>query len=322
MAAEPKNSSPQRNVPTTSYAPLTAEEEDHVILTRITNDERPLRRVIKKFHTYTSVAFQTRDGGDEQTDQEAAVEEAREAFLVELASFHLMLKKSAMICEGEARQVEEYASERLRIEAEHGTLKGQIEQLKTSLEHAQLQRKRKLDYDAIAEKVNILPSRDDLEQSIQALENDMAAIRSEHSTQDRLIRNQKSALDGIIANLGSLRFIGKETESGSAPAVTTPRITPMPEDSREGTENPGTATPRDTPMDIKEEKEEGETLSDDRSNRVFSEPVENSGGENGNDIEMGEVEENTPRGKARRIREDLEEGEASDESSELSDPPE
>ena len=49
-------------------------------------------------------------------------------------------------------------------EAEHGTLKGQIEQLKTSLEHAQLQRKRKLDYDAIAEKVNILPSRDDLEQ--------------------------------------------------------------------------------------------------------------------------------------------------------------
>lgn len=44
-----------------------------------------------------------------------SIDDAREAFLVELASFQLLLKKSAMICEAEARQVEEYRKERQKI---------------------------------------------------------------------------------------------------------------------------------------------------------------------------------------------------------------
>lgn len=43
------------------------------------------------------------------------MEDAREAFLVEVASFQLALKKSMMICEAEVRQVEEYERERTRI---------------------------------------------------------------------------------------------------------------------------------------------------------------------------------------------------------------
>ena len=43
------------------------------------------------------------------------MDDAREAFLVELASFHLSLKKSLMVCEAEARQVEEYQREKERI---------------------------------------------------------------------------------------------------------------------------------------------------------------------------------------------------------------
>ena len=49
------------------------------------------------------------------------------------------------------------------VEDEHGSLKGQIEQLKTSLEHAQVERKRKIEYDSFAEKINTLPSRAELE---------------------------------------------------------------------------------------------------------------------------------------------------------------
>lgn len=48
-------------------------------------------------------------------------------------------------------------------EDEHGTLRGQIEQLKTSLEHAQMVRRRKIEYDAFAERANTLPSRQELE---------------------------------------------------------------------------------------------------------------------------------------------------------------
>ena len=49
-------------------------------------------------------------------------------------------------------------------EDERESLKGQIEQLKTSLEDAQLSRRQMIEYDLIAEKVNQLPSRDELQQ--------------------------------------------------------------------------------------------------------------------------------------------------------------
>ena len=49
-------------------------------------------------------------------------------------------------------------------ENERIRLRDQIEELKHSLEQAQVHRKRKMEYDVIAEKVNSLPSRDELEQ--------------------------------------------------------------------------------------------------------------------------------------------------------------
>ena len=88
--------------------------QDQIIFARITNDERPLRRVFKKFHGYTSLSHPpivpsiTPNGSN-------SVEDAREAYLVELASFQLLMKKSAMIREAEARQVEEYQRERRRL---------------------------------------------------------------------------------------------------------------------------------------------------------------------------------------------------------------
>ena len=46
---------------------------------------------------------------------------------------------------------------------EHSALRAQIEELKVGLEHAQMSRKRKIEYDLVAEKVNTLPSREELE---------------------------------------------------------------------------------------------------------------------------------------------------------------
>jgi hypothetical protein len=87
---------------------------DTIIHSRITNDERALRRVVKKFTNYTTVAYSpVESSGSDQLN--SAVEDAREAFLLELSSFSLQLKKAVMVCEAEARQVEEYYRERQRI---------------------------------------------------------------------------------------------------------------------------------------------------------------------------------------------------------------
>ncbi|KAF8192462.1 Tho complex subunit 7-domain-containing protein [Pholiota molesta] len=296
--------------------PPTAEEEDQITLARITIDERPLRRIIKRFHNYTSLSHTPIVPvlpGNVPTP--ASIEDAREGFLVELAQFQLLMKKSAMICEAEARQVEEYQRERQALDEEHGTLKLQIEELKVALEHAQMLRRRKIEYDAVAEKVNTLPSREELETSIRSLENDMAAIRAEHDTQNRTIQGHKSALDTIISDLSSLRFMGKEPETTPTPSnPQSLRATPAPEPDVESSLTSFSAE------EVEEDKDDGllpETVSE--SQTVMSEGMI----EEEDDIEMGEVEED-PRDKNKKKsqrEEEMEEGEATDASSELSEPP-
>lgn len=87
---------------------------DNIVLARITNDERPLKRVIKKFHNYISVSTTSAKLSDD-TAQIGPIDDAKEAFLIELASLQLLLKKSVMTCEAETRQVEEYQKERRKI---------------------------------------------------------------------------------------------------------------------------------------------------------------------------------------------------------------
>jgi hypothetical protein len=100
--------------PASSHEIDTPFAPDAIIHSRITNDERALRRVVKKFTNYTTVAHSQVDSPS--SDQmSSAVEDAREAFLLELSSFSLQLRKAMMVCEAEARQVDEYYRERQRI---------------------------------------------------------------------------------------------------------------------------------------------------------------------------------------------------------------
>ncbi|TBU33020.1 hypothetical protein BD311DRAFT_685227, partial [Dichomitus squalens] len=369
------------NAVETDYVPppLTVQQEDAIIHTRITNDEKALRRVTKKFHTYASVAYTPVVPLSPLTP--SSVDDAREAFLLELASFQLSLKKSFMVCEAEARQVEEYQRERERIGAcpsprrgpqslkcscdaanEHSRLTGQIEVLKATLDQAQLERKQKIEYDVIAEKVNSLPSRDELEQSIQSLENDMAAIRAEHENQNRTLQAQKAALDSVVRDVSALRLMGKQDAAEDA--------TPAPDTqtAEEDVEMDGTAS-------VRTREESGELKEDGPSSARHPSGASGKTGEDGedseeeevplakailnpaartfvpsgsrrstpmmsvargtptlpttkipdeDDIEMGEIGEEPKDVKApsRKVRgEELEEGEATDESSELSEPP-
>jgi len=241
-----------------------------------------------------------------------------------------------MICEAEARQVEEYERERTRIEDDHGKLRGQIEQLKTALEHAQVIRRRKIEYDAVTEKVNTLPSREELEQSILSLENDMVAIRSEHDTQNRRIQAQKVALDGVISDLGAVNLMGKDKESNASR-----QASPMPTSAQEGDGSDvmmdnGIGSPAENTAHSLEGLGESGELEENEDSQVMLLSASNSlnaaakpfvprkslsrGLED--DIEMGEVAEDPKvKGKKKARDEELEEGEASDSSSALSDPP-
>lgn len=137
----------------------------------------------------------------------------------------------------------------------------------------------------------------------------MAAIRSEHDTQNRTIQGQKSALDGIIAELGSLRFVGKETETASVPQSA--RATP----ALEAAETP--AVESSVASVIADEADEDKLIPESATETAPSEGMI----EEEDDIEMGEVEEDPKEKNRKKSRDELEEGEATDASSELSEPP-
>jgi hypothetical protein len=86
---------------------------DAIVHSRILNDEKTLKKVVKRFHTYASVAFPLLP--TTPSTSTSAIEDARDNFLIELASFQLSLKKAVLVCEAEARQVEEYEKERQNI---------------------------------------------------------------------------------------------------------------------------------------------------------------------------------------------------------------
>jgi len=185
--------------------------------------------------------------------------------------------------------------------------------------------------------------------SISLLENDMAAIRAEHETQERIIRGQKFALDSIVIDLGSLRLLGKDRD---ASRLATPVATPAP-DLPDSDESGQSSLPRDEEKqdgieygELPEGMEDGgvdgpaDLLSSSKFglsaqglvSRQSGTPLSSQRGPQSqgavpadgddDDIEMGEVAEDPKQPKAKRkLREELEEGEASDSSSALSDPP-
>lgn len=181
----------------------------------------------------------------------------------------------------------------------------------------------------------------------------MAAILSEHETQERIIRGQKSALDNIVLDLSSLRLMGKDKES-TVSRLASPMPTPAA-DSIDADEDVQGSPPVDDDKHVEgiesgevAEKEDGEDidsldiplslkpstsikdaashsgtpLSSQRETHSRKDLTSFSQAED-DDIEMGEVAEDPKQIKTKRkIREELEEGEASDSSSALSDPPE
>jgi THO complex subunit 7 len=222
---------------------------DAIIHSRITNDERALRRVVKKFSNYTTVAYSQADppGSDQSS---SAVEDAREAFLLELSSFSLQLKKAVMVCEAEAWQVEEYYREKQRIggytvlfsrvdllipmvpmvqRMNAVPLKVRLNSSKPFWSMPRWKGEEKSNTTASPRRstlFHVVPSWNGailcllrppfrlniIPRSIQLLENDMAAIRADQEAQSRHLQTQRASLVSIISDLGSLKLMTKDTE--------------------------------------------------------------------------------------------------------------
>ncbi|KAF8524602.1 hypothetical protein BU17DRAFT_84639 [Hysterangium stoloniferum] len=191
--------------------PLTQEEEDALIHLRIISDERGLRKLIKKFHAYV-IAAEPVELSQKVKGDETSSEGARESLLAEIATFQMSLQKSALVCQAEARQVLEYEREKERIAQEHDVTRREIAKLKVTLEEEQMLRRRKIEYDQVAEKVNLLPTRAELQAGIDSIQEETLAIHEDNDHKARMMHARKIALDQIVSSLQVLRQMDKEPD--------------------------------------------------------------------------------------------------------------
>jgi THO complex subunit 7 len=87
---------------------------DAVIQARLANDEKLLRRLVRKFYAFSSLARASSSEAPGLSDS-SPLDEARNAFLMDLSAYQLWLKKSDLSCKAESRQVLEYQQEKERL---------------------------------------------------------------------------------------------------------------------------------------------------------------------------------------------------------------
>ncbi|KAG8981342.1 hypothetical protein FRB90_007319 [Tulasnella sp. 427] len=329
----------------------TYDEEDELIISRMANDEKILRRLAKRFRTLSSVTKSTEQAPSPHLSsalnmsRDQQVHELRESFLLDVDAFETMLLKNQQVCMAEERMVQQYEAENERIANEHTALEAEIAQLKIDLVEAQLTRKRRMEYDAVAEQINKFASRADLEKAVAVLEEEVSVARTERDKLKEEFISRKLEFDLIVTSLQDIRSrgLGKvdAAQDGAAeddgqeakPTGSTLNPNAKPFQPGAGLLSPHSGVPSrpSTPIPAGGSSHlavpthlhrSGSRAGSTRSSPV---PPTQSTTQPDDDIEMGEVAEDAPTAsppKSRRPKEELEEGEASDLSSELSDPPE
>jgi THO complex subunit 7 len=163
--------------------------------------------------------------------------------------------------------------------------------------------------------------------SIKDLEDDMAAIQHEQDAKARLMQAQRAALHAVVGHVGALRLLSKDVDldaDADADDEAGADTLEAGEEREAPALNPG-APPFVPPTAAAPGQQRVQQLARPDSAAPPSRtatplPATPTQAPATNDVEMGEVAEVKARRKKPRD-EELEEGEATDGSSELSDPP-
>ncbi|CAE6511062.1 unnamed protein product [Rhizoctonia solani] len=303
---------------------LTQEQEDATLHARVhnVNNDKAVNKLMKRLQAYLArnfayISYQNNPDPSLATLVTLEeVENTRDEFLVELASFRLSMRKNTLVIDAEGRQAQQYKDEIESIAREHEATKLDIENLRLTLEQEQTFRKRKQEYDLVAEKINDYPSRTELTADIAALEDELSTIRAARDDHNENLGIRRAVLDTLVQQIHSLRQMGKphdgtEPASGSTEHsghLLNPAARPfVPGRSIAGTPTPAPGTPLGpAPAATKPDGDDDIEM-----------------GEVAEEAEAGEVEDGDKwtkaKSKSRRPDDEMEEGEASDGTGESID---
>ncbi|KAF9132948.1 hypothetical protein BG015_003639 [Linnemannia schmuckeri] len=158
------------------------DDTDNIIRTRLSVNERPLRRLTQRFQKWTGVLV---------TGTQEEIENGLQTLLMEISQFELGLSKSTLVTEMAERERQHYHEEQHQIEENIALSQEELETLARDLEGAKQERANKIEYDQLATQVLQFPSRESSQQSIAQLNAEILELENEATQQSQLMDLRK-----------------------------------------------------------------------------------------------------------------------------------
>ncbi|KAF8944300.1 hypothetical protein BGZ47_004410 [Haplosporangium gracile] len=158
------------------------DDTDNIIRTRLSVNERPLRRLTQRFQKWTGVLV---------TGTQEEIENGLQALLMEISQFEVGLSKATLVTEMAKRERQHYHEEQHLIEDNIALSQEELETLARDLEGAKQERANKIEYDQLATQVLQFPSRESSQQSIAQLNAEILELENEATQQSQLMDLRK-----------------------------------------------------------------------------------------------------------------------------------
>ncbi|KAF9115406.1 THO complex subunit 7 [Mortierella sp. AM989] len=172
------------------------DQDEETIRTRLSVNERPLRRLASRFHKWAK-AIST--GTNEEIEKEL------QNLLHEVSHFELTLSKTKLVTEMAERERLNYDQEQRRTEASIARLQEELGTLARDLEVAKQERANKIQYDQLATEVSQFPSRESSEASILSLRAEIQELENEAVQQSMVMELRKKQFFTALLCLQSIQ---------------------------------------------------------------------------------------------------------------------
>ncbi|KAJ1547147.1 hypothetical protein HK405_006553 [Cladochytrium tenue] len=143
--------------------------DDAIHRNRLTVETRPLKRVIHRFRALQDAAA---------SSNPEAISTAVADLLVDLDAFEMNLQKQLIVHGVNRQDVEHYEQEKKSIGKAMKQAEADIEELKVQLAEEQQLRRNRQEYDALAAKINELPTREESLSNTAMLEAEISQLRA------------------------------------------------------------------------------------------------------------------------------------------------
>ncbi|KAF9987611.1 THO complex subunit 7 [Modicella reniformis] len=171
-------------------------DHDELIRTRLSINERPLKRLTARFYKW-STSLSTGSVED--------IENGLQSFLLEISQFQLGLSRTKLITEMAERERGHYEQDQQQIKENIAKSEEELKALVGMLKKAKQDRANKIEYDKLAAEVSKFPSRESSQETIANLKAEILELEQEAYQQSQVMELRKKQFFTALLCLQSIQ---------------------------------------------------------------------------------------------------------------------